>query len=80
MVHLNKLTHREQEIIQILIRGKLDKEIADELDISLDTVKKHNKSIYKKLNVRNRSKVIALINTLSVGDFFFRKGVRRKAR
>jgi DNA-binding NarL/FixJ family response regulator len=71
MVHLNKLTHREQEIIQILIRGKLDKEIADELDISLDTVKKHNKSIYKKLNVRNRSKVIALINTLSVGDFFF---------
>jgi DNA-binding NarL/FixJ family response regulator len=71
MVHLNKLTHREQEIIQILIRGKLDKEIADELDISLDTVKKHNKSIYKKLNVRNRSEVIALINTLDVNDFFF---------
>ncbi|WP_026769207.1 helix-turn-helix transcriptional regulator [Asinibacterium sp. OR53] len=73
MVHLNKLTHREQEIIQILIRGKLDKEIADELDISLDTVKKHNKSIYKKLNVRNRSEVIALINTLDVNDFFFER-------
>lgn len=71
MVRMNKLTRREQEIIQILISGKLDKEIADELDISLDTVKKHNKSIYKKLKVRNRSEVIALINTLGVNDFFF---------
>ncbi len=70
---LNKLTVREQQIIQILIRGKLDKEIADELDISLDTVKKHNKSIYKKLNARNRSEVIALMNTLEANDFFFER-------
>ena len=70
---LNKLTVREQQIIQILIRGKLDKEIADELDISLDTVKKHNKSIYKKLNARTRSEVIALMNTLEANDFFFER-------
>ncbi len=70
---LNKLTVREQQIIQIPVRGKLDKEIADELDISLDTVKKHNKSIYKKLNARNRSEVIALMNTLEANDFFLKE-------
>lgn len=69
MKYLIKLTRREQEIIQILIKGRLDKEIADELNISLNTVKKHNKSIYKKLNARNRFEVIALANSLEATDF-----------
>lgn len=64
------LTLREKEILSILIQGRLDKEIANELGISLDTVKKHNKSIYKKLNVRNRSEVIVLLNTVNHSDFF----------
>ncbi len=69
MKYLIKLTKREQEIIQILITGKLDKEIAAELSISLHTVKKHNKNIYKKLNARNRFEVIALANSLEATNF-----------
>lgn len=68
MALITRLTLREKEILGILIRGRLDKEIASDLGISLDTVKKHNKSIYRKLNVRNRSEVIALVSTLDISE------------
>lgn len=68
MAFITRLTQREREILSVLIRGRLDKEIANDLGISLDTVKKHNKSIYRKLNVRNRSEVIALMSTLDISE------------
>ncbi|HMU08717.1 MAG TPA: LuxR C-terminal-related transcriptional regulator [Ferruginibacter sp.] len=49
------LTRREQEVLAALAKGFLYKEIALRLSISLDTVKKHCKNIYQKLNVRNRT-------------------------
>lgn len=49
------LTSREQEVLALLAKGFLYKEIAQRLSISLDTVKKHCKNIYQKLNVRNRT-------------------------
>lgn len=55
----SKLSHREFEILQELFRGKLNKEIACALYISEDTVKKHLKNIYRKLNVRNRLEAVA---------------------
>jgi len=54
----NTLTEREEEILEQLTAGKLNKEIACKLHISIDTVKKHLKSIYKKLGVRNRAEAI----------------------
>ncbi len=53
-----KLTPKEQEILKFLIKGSLNKEISHELQIALDTVKKHTTNIYKKLSVRNRSEAI----------------------
>jgi DNA-binding NarL/FixJ family response regulator len=58
---MENLTKAEKLVYDILLKGKLDKEIADLLSISLNTVKKHNKSIYRKLNVRNRLEAI-LVN------------------
>jgi DNA-binding NarL/FixJ family response regulator len=58
---MEHLTKAEQLVYDILLKGKLDKEIADLLSISLNTVKKHNKSIYRKLKVRNRLEAI-LVN------------------
>ena len=52
------LSSREKEIINLLMQGKLNKEIASSLYISQDTVKKHLKSIYKKLDVRNRTEAV----------------------
>jgi DNA-binding CsgD family transcriptional regulator len=54
------ITPREREIIELICRGKRNKEIADELFISLQTVKDHNYRIYKKLGVRNRVQLVNL--------------------
>ncbi|RYG42525.1 MAG: LuxR family transcriptional regulator [Chitinophagaceae bacterium] len=48
------LTRREAEIIHELSRGLYYKEIAGKIFISTETVKKHVRSIYKKMGVRNR--------------------------
>jgi DNA-binding NarL/FixJ family response regulator len=52
------LTARENEILDFLARGYLYKEIATELFISKETVKKHIHSIYDKLHVQNRTEAI----------------------
>jgi two-component system, NarL family, response regulator LiaR len=58
------LTKREQEVLTVLARGLLYKEIAQRLSISIDTVKKHCKNIYPKLNVRNRTEAANYFNAL----------------
>ena len=49
-----KISQREAEIIALVLRGFGNEEIANNLFISLETVKKHVSNIYKKLGVRNR--------------------------
>ena len=48
------LTLREQNILQLVYNGYSNKQIADELYISLETVKRHLSNIYKKLDVNNK--------------------------
>ncbi|WP_439504319.1 response regulator transcription factor [Sediminibacterium sp.] len=55
---MNKLTKREVQILSELSKGATDAEIAGVLNISVETIKSHNKNIYKKLNVCNRSEAI----------------------
>jgi DNA-binding CsgD family transcriptional regulator len=50
-----KLTERENEILELLIRGLSNKEIADELFLSVNTIKTHILSLYNKLGVNNRT-------------------------
>jgi HD-GYP domain-containing protein (c-di-GMP phosphodiesterase class II) len=51
------LTDREIEVVRLLARGRVDKEIAAELGISPRTVHHHNQHIYDKIGVRTRSGV-----------------------
>lgn len=53
------LTGREQELLIALSEGNTNTQIADELDISLNTVKFHLKNLYGKLSVRNRAQAVA---------------------
>lgn len=49
------LSHRERQVLQLLAAGKQNQEIADELYITRDTVKKHITHIFDKLGVANRT-------------------------
>jgi DNA-binding NarL/FixJ family response regulator len=49
------LTAREREVLQLLVRGRSNKEIGAQLHISDETVKSHLKTLFAKLNVRDRT-------------------------
>jgi len=52
------LTNRENEILQLLSKGLLYKEIAEQLSISTGTVRQHIHKIYEKLHVQNRTEAL----------------------
>jgi DNA-binding NarL/FixJ family response regulator len=52
------LTKREHEILSLLAKGFLYKEIADQLQISINTVRVHVQKVYEKLHVHSRSQAI----------------------
>ena len=51
----HRLTDREIEVLKLLAKGMLNKEIANELFISEKTVKNHISSIFRKLDVQDRT-------------------------
>jgi DNA-binding CsgD family transcriptional regulator len=59
-----KITKREMEVIDLICLGKTNKEIADELFISVETVKDHNYKIFQKTGVKNRTQLVKLVNDL----------------
>jgi len=48
------LSIREKEVLELLSKGLLYKEIAERLGVTHETVKKHLKNIYQKLHVQNK--------------------------
>lgn len=54
------LTNRELEICKYIIKGASNEEIAQEAAIKMTTVKYHVSNIFKKLNVKNRTEILAL--------------------
>jgi DNA-binding NarL/FixJ family response regulator len=55
---LAALTSREQEILNLLAKGYLYKEIGDRLGITLSTVRAHLHAIYEKLHVHSRTQAV----------------------
>jgi RNA polymerase sigma factor (sigma-70 family) len=56
---LDGLTDREREVLDLLARGMTNKEIAEVLVITTNTVKRHLKSIFEKLDIHTRSAATA---------------------
>jgi DNA-binding NarL/FixJ family response regulator len=54
-----ELSRREQEVLDLLARGFLYKEIADSLGISVPTVNTYIRRVYEKLHVRSRAQAVA---------------------
>jgi DNA-binding NarL/FixJ family response regulator len=53
------LSPREREVLELLARGYLYKEIADALKVSVPTVNAHIRHIYEKMHVRSRGQAVA---------------------
>ncbi|SMC32896.1 response regulator transcription factor [Moheibacter sediminis] len=60
--YLEELTKTENEVLEMLSRGMLYKEIADQKNVSIDTIKKQAGSIYRKLHVCNKTEAINKLN------------------
>ena len=54
----HELTTREQQVLDLLIQGKLYKEISQELGVSIDTVRTHVRKVYDKLHIHSRTEII----------------------
>ncbi len=55
-----KLTNRESDMLELLLKGKSIQNMAQELYISESTVQKHIYSVYKKLKISNRTQLLNL--------------------
>ena len=62
------LSPREQEVLDLLARGYLYKEIAERLNISVPTVNTYVRRMYEKLHVRSRAQAVAKYAHLSGGE------------
>lgn len=54
----NLFTSREKEVVKLVVYGYKQSEIAGELHISVDTVKRHMKNVYTKLDVHTKAELI----------------------
>jgi DNA-binding NarL/FixJ family response regulator len=63
-----ELSPREQEVLELLARGYLYKEITNSLNVSMGTVNTYIRRIYEKLHVRSRSEAIARYAHISFGE------------
>ena len=52
------ISSREKDIIELMLDGLGNKDIAERLFISLNTVKTHNRNIFKKMNVKSRFELV----------------------
>jgi RNA polymerase sigma factor (sigma-70 family) len=64
--HLSELTTREREVFSLVVRGKLNKEIAFEIGTSERTVKAHRHSAMKKLKVRSVAAAVSIAERLGM--------------
>lgn len=60
------ITDREQEVLSLIATGLSNQEIADELIISVNTVKRHAHNIYGKLGVKRRTQAIVQARALTL--------------
>ena len=54
-----RLSERELDILRLMVKGLIKKEIAEQLSISYHTVDNHERNVFRKLNVHTRSAAVA---------------------
>jgi len=59
---LTRLSQRQREILRLIAAGESNKQISRLLNISAGTVKSHLESIYRRLNVKNRTQAAMMLS------------------
>ena len=62
---LEQLTQREREVMQLVVAGKLNKQVADELEISMKTVEAHRARVMEKMGVRTLAELVKAVMTVN---------------
>jgi len=62
--HIATLSDREQEVMHLLVAGKLNKVIAEELAIAVRTVEVHRARIFEKMGVRSAVELVKLLASM----------------
>lgn len=61
---LDSLTEREREVMQLVLAGKLNKQIAEELTISMKTVEVHRSRVFDKMGVKSAVELAGRLSDL----------------
>ena len=61
------ISSREKDIIHLMLEGLGNKDIAERLFISLNTVKTHNRNIFRKMDVKTRFELVMKVKNFSAG-------------
>lgn len=67
-IEINKLglSRRELEVLQLMAKGLSNQEIANQLFVSLNTVKTHSSKVFEKLDVKRRTQAVERAKLLSI--------------
>ncbi|MGB1295283.1 MAG: response regulator [Flavobacteriales bacterium] len=60
----HELTKRELDVLKLLSKGKTLKSVAQELFVSVNTIKTHTRNIYEKLHISSKDELIEKFNNL----------------
>ncbi|MCK5673562.1 MAG: hypothetical protein KAH95_09305 [Spirochaetales bacterium] len=63
---LDPLSQREIEVLKLISQGLSNQEIGEKLFLALDTVKGHNRRIFSKLDVKNRTMAITKARSFNI--------------
>ncbi len=62
----HSLSERELSVLRLMAQGMSNQEIADQLYISIHTVKTHSSNLFSKLDVRNRTMAVARARNMGI--------------
>ena len=64
---LAKLTPREREVLEYVVSGRLNKQIADVLGTALQTIKVHRGRVMRKMGVQSLAELVQLAERVGIG-------------